>query len=455
MVTIYKYNSSEIRAVVDPDDNSQQERQIMSQDTVTINITVPVPIDFQIGDYATIFNAKYNINTLPEVRKVAKRDYEYRIILEGNVQDLGKTQYLFLDANNDFTEGKFFLNGTAQDFLKLIVFNLKRVYPSSDWKIGFVVDSGYKNLEFNGNNCLEVLSKLATEFETEWLIEGEKINLYKKQTVSGLVLKYGQNEGLYSITRLNQDNSNIITRVYAFGSNRNIGSNYRNGAQRLRMADSLYLDKFTEKYGVIEATQVFEDVYPRREGIVSSVTSPFIFGDADIDFDVNDYLLPGVTAKLTFNTGQLSGYTFTINTFNNSTKKFTINVNTEEQTIQVPSVDLLPAVGDKYVLTDILMPLEYVDAAEAELKNKAQEYLDQNSVPKLSYSIVCDPIWFKRNSATLNIGQTVGLQDESLGIDREIRVIGHSRNLRRPYLYSVELADNIKQTTIVKLINGI
>jgi hypothetical protein len=460
-VTIYT-KAGELRAVIEPDEQSAQSCGIMRDDTVTLNISVAAPIAFQIGDYATIFNNRYQLNQEVKFKKVSTKNYEYILVMEGYMYDLGKTAFLFLDAGNHFTEGQFTFRGRPIDFINVIIYNMNRIYPGQ-WQVGNVVDADYHTLTFNSQNCLEVLSNLAQTFLTEYLIIGQTIHLYQRQLDSGITLEYGPGKALFSISRDNQSTNgqgDVITRLYAYGSNRNIGSNYRFGAKFLRMADSLFIEKNTDLYGVFEKTIFFDgssqtpEIYPRRTGTVSAVTSPFIFTDASIDFDVNAQLMPGVTAKLTFNTGQLAGYSFTINAFNYGTKTFTINKNTDEQTIDVPSALLSPAIGDNYVLTDILMPLSYVDDAEAELLVNAQKYLAENSPAKVVFSVECNPFYFKANGVQLQLGYIYGLLAAELGVDRQIRATAFTRNIRNPILYTVELADKVTvQPLIVKLLN--
>jgi len=457
-ITLYDYSGA-VKAVVQPEQVSEQVCELMGVDVVNLAFTTPVPVSLTVGTFAMVFGKRYSLNTRPTVNKIADRNYEYSLTLESDTQQLGKVQYLFHDRNNFLAETEGSLTGDARAFMDLLILNLNRVYPGVDYKLGTVVESATKTLDFSGANCLEALGRLASEFETEWIIEGNKISLYRRQTNSGIVLGYGN--GLYKVTLSAQNNSNPITRVYGYGSDRNIGSNYRFGAKRLRMADKIYLEKNTELLsdgtynGVVEVTKIFEDIYPRREGSITAVTSPFIFIDSTIDFNLNDNKMPGVTSpKITFNSGNLAGYTFDITDYNHAAKRFTIAKNSEEQTVDVPSALLSPAIGDKYVLIDILMPNSYISNAEAELKQAVQKFLDESSVgiPEL-LSVVCDPINFKNTGKTFSIGQLVTVQEPSLNIDKTTRVIKFSRNLRQPSIYAMDLADSVKENVIVKIIN--
>jgi len=462
MLTIYSYNGT-TRAVIKPDTTSELVSEVMGVDVFNLQCSVPVPINFKYGDYIMLDSKKYRLNTPAKFTKNAKRNYEYSLTFDSDTQQLGKVLFLFLDSQNRFTEGEFSITGKAIDFLELLIKNLKRLYPNYGYVIGSVIDSETVTMDFSGNNCLEVLGMLAEKFETEWFIDIDKISLFKKEINSGIVLKYGKNEGLYEMTIEPQTNSNPITRIYGFGSSRNIGSNYRNGARRLRMKDSLYLEKNTGienglgNFDVIESIKVFEDIYPRRNGKITSVTSPFIFSDSSMDFNINDIdiKMPDTPAKITFNSGQLSGNTFTISNYNNLTKTFTINKNTDDQTIEIPSELLKAAVGDEYVLIDIIMPEQYIINAEAELKQRLQEFLDAKSgdIPPL-ISAICDPIYFKETGKKISLGQIITIQDEMIGINRQIRVIGFTRNYMYPSLYTLKLADSVKDKSLIKIINA-
>ena len=80
-----------------------------------------------------------------------------------------------------------------------------------------------------------------------------------------------------------------MTRLYAYGSGRNLPQNYRNGATKLRLGALTYVDKYIDQFGLWEDAVTFEDVYPRFVGEVTAVNTlvPNVFTDANIPFDVN------------------------------------------------------------------------------------------------------------------------------------------------------------------------
>lgn len=465
-VTIYKYNTRDVRAIILPDNTSAEAYSIMRVNNLVLSFDRPDFIGFQKGDYTNDFERPYKLNTAPTVNKISGYDYKYTLTMDPEVADLGKTQYLFLNSHNKYTEGRFDLREKPIGFLNLIVTNMLRKYGAdSGWKAGFCIDADYQTLSYNGNSCLEVITDLAGKFNTEWICEGKTISLYKKQTNSGIVLSYGSGNTLYSITSQPQDVQDTVksaNRIYAYGSDKNIGSNYRNGAQRLRLADDrLYVERIQNGEEVVEKTVVFDgtngrpEIYPHREGTVTSVGGNLEFTDIAIDFNINDYQIGGTTVVVTFNTGQLAGQDFDLHLFDNNSKTFTINTSTS-QTLVLPNDTLKPAVGDTYVVTGIMQPLVYVTKAEAELAAAALKELNDNYADKLAFPVVCNPLTFKRTGQVLKIGQLVGLQVPEMEINRQIRVISYTRNVRNQFLYQPVLADSITpEPLIVKLLKGI
>ena len=218
-----------------------------------------------------------------------------------------------------------------------------------------------------------------------------------------------------------------------------------------------YLEKNVALYGVIEQTEVFDDVYPHRTGKVTAVDAGniYTFIDSSIDFDVNNQLLPGLAAKVVFNTGQLAGYEFEVASFNNGTKKFTINKNKNENVLEVPSLLIRPAIGDEYVVIDIEMPQAYILAAENELQVKAQKLLDEFSTPNFSYLVDYDQAYLKRFNIVPKIGDIVWLEDIELQVNKPIRIVSVTRSLVNEFDVQVELADVLSKQTIQQLSSAI
>lgn len=449
-------NSQREISVVKVPAQGQIRKEVMGEDVAELNFVYGKKIDFQIGDYTYIFGNKYQLNQKPSVHKIAKSTYEYNLVMEGIKYDLAKVQYHFPDVQNSLNIPEWTLNANAERFIDLIVENANRV--QSGWKKGIVEETEVKNINFSSNNLLQALSMLADEFGLEYWIDDDKTIHFAKHTVDRKrTFKYGLNKGLKSFKRENLNDSNIVTKLFAYGSSKNLPSGYL--GKRLSLDEPL--QKNTKRFGVIEHTEIFEDIFPHRTGTVTAVTSsPFEFIDSGIDFNLKQtdskgnskYLIPGVSAKVTFNSGQLAGYTFEIAEagFDFAQKKVKIIKNKEEQNIDAPSELLRPAVGDMYVITDIIMPESYISKAKENLKEAAQKYLDENSVPQSQYLLESDPIYFNREMISLHLGEQIRIIDEDLHVDEKIRVVSIRQDLQNRHRVEFRVAKTISQNEIVR-----
>ncbi|MGV4490659.1 hypothetical protein, partial [Ornithobacterium rhinotracheale] len=272
---------------------------------------------------------------------------------------------------------------------------------------------------------------------------------------------YGKSKGIKSISRNPYTEASLVTRLYAQGGTKNLPANYRNGQKRLRMPVP-YLEKNTAFYGVVEHVQNFDEIYPKRVGVVTKIfdNEPRMFADETLDFDLNEhnqygskYLIAGTSAKVIFQTGDLAGYVLEVQKggFNSQTKAFTLLKNKEEKAFEIPSAQFKPRVGDKYILVDIMMPEAYVLEAERELQAAAQKYLDKNSKQRFVYGIVPDPLYLKKINFSLKLGNTIRFKDEDFGLDADIRVVSITRDINNPYLTAFEIAE---QPTITQLVRN-
>ncbi len=443
------YRGEALQGSVRIDEGTRLIRQLLGEDIIKSILKVPDIIDIQIGDYTIWEGIRYYINTLPNVKKNSTNSFEYDITFESEYYELCKTQFMDLDANSDF-----YLVGNVETFIDLIVTNMNREHAGWARSTCDQTNADYKLLSFSENNCMQVLQKLHEEFEGEFYFDGKNICFTDKTgSDSGLTFKYKQ--GLRNITRQTLSEKNIITRLYAFGSKRNLVSDYRDYSRRLKFVDGevSYLEKNVDKYGTIEHTEIFNDIYPHRTGIISAVDGEDItkFIDDEMDFNLNDYLLPGVTAKLHFNSGDLGGYEFEVSNYNNATKEFTIIAFTDEQGYDMPNDTLKPAIGDKYVLLDIEMPQTYIDTAETALQAKAQAYLDDNCIPRVTYLLVPDWRYFKANSISLSLGDSITIEDTDLSINSLVRIVELTRILINAYKYTLKLSDHLEPQLIQRL----
>ncbi|MDY3495974.1 phage tail protein [Riemerella anatipestifer] len=433
--------------------------KLFGEETLTLDFTLPHFVLFRIGDAVEVYGKTYYISQEPVVNKKSTKEYVYNLVFNGGKYRLAEVQYFFYDENNELNISEFSITATAQKMVELLVANANRT--QTGWSVGNIDSTETKTVDFSEYNCLAALTKISEEFGLEFWIDADKsIHLEERKKVSGYTLEYGKSKGLKGITRNPYTESSLVTRLYARGSSRNIPKNYRNGQKFLRMPVP-FLEKNTDKYGVIEHTQPFEDIYPKRVGTVTQVyaDNPLKFSDSTLDFDLNQYneygntiLQKGISAKIIFQTGDLAGYTLEVKEygFDSVTKTFTLLKNQDEKSFDIPSDTFRPQVGDKYIIIDIAMPKSYVDNAEQELQAAAQDYLDKNSKQRFIYAVEPDPIYLKKINFNLKLGHTVRFKDTDFSLDDDIRVISITRDINNPYDISFEIAEQATITQIVR-----
>ncbi|WP_410221940.1 hypothetical protein [Pedobacter sp.] len=428
-------------------------KRYMDASVVQMSFTLTDQFDFAIGDSVIVHGQRFYLNKIPLLIQQSSFKYDYTATFEARYYDLSKVIFCQYDENNELTEGSFSLMATANVFLDLIIKNANR--DQSGWEAGTVDNTKAKNLTFSANTkCLTALAQVAEAFELEYWEENQVLHLTKKGSPSGLTFSYGKGNGFYNIARSNENDAAITTVVYARGGTQNIPNNYRNYSSRLKMPASagVRLTANTELYGYNEEWLENNDIFPKRLGTVSAINGHLKFKDADIDFDVNQQLMPGVSAKITFQTGQLAGYELELTNYNHATKEFTLKVNADEKALEVPSAILHAVIGDQYVLHDIIMPASYISAAEQELYDWALAYLQKNSIPRVSVQPTADRLYFKKQAIALSLGDTANIVAPKLGINRELRILGYTQDINDRYNYiSLEFAE----TALPRAINRI
>ena len=454
---------------------AKQTWALNAEDTIAIMVVSPFPQSYGIGDVITVFGRDYRLNRLPKVSKTGMQEYQYDLEFEGIQYDLMRVTY---DVNINTTNNQLqdiqgdSLTGDLKRFMEVLISNANRVFPGK-WALGVCPETdGDNTLTFSeSDNCLSVLQTLCSEDKFGVEFEIGRVNgvyvINIKKTIGQtlpFVLEYGKGKGLYSISRENVSSSNIVTRLKVYGSTENITSKYR--ADRLCMFGkdkaSSYIEKAdaVAKYGIFEGRKNF-DIKPTFTGKVSSVVDGDVlsFIDTSFPFDINAknasgetlYLISGVSAKVHFNSGNLAGYEFEVHAYDHATHKFTLVKQTDDRGNVFPS-ETSPAFqisqNDTYKVLDIAYSRDIEEAAEKKLAEEGNKYYDQNSQPKVQYSVNVTKA-FIENKLALSDGITnvfapgdyLPIKDDEIGVDKSIRIKSFTRNVLDPYDYSLTISD--------------
>lgn len=235
----------------------------MSECFVSVSFKHNAPIDFKIGDYLIYRNERYELNYEPGKDKNSSLNsygegFVYDSVKFNALQDeLSRTEFLDVvlhDNELHYTAlPKFsFYVETIDDLLDRIQANLDEQIGKGKWKIfsrsieksrqrgctdeewklvygektpdDIVIDS--KSLTVDTQTCWDVLALVQSEFDINFIIRGRNIYVGTIGVVADHIFKYGLGEGLYEIEQNADSEQQVITRLRAYGSEKNLPSHY-------------------------------------------------------------------------------------------------------------------------------------------------------------------------------------------------------------------------------------
>lgn len=274
----------------------------MGERKVVVTIESAQPIDFQIGDYLWLKEQNFFLQTMP----VVNRNYQtlmlgYTLTFWWTGYELGLTK--FLDVVENEPDKVYYSNnnnvvftGTIKNLLDRIIANLNRTHPvtsifDDSWHyfIGETVDQTIiKDIVADDLYCLDVLQFSNSAFGLDFLITPTRRILVgftaSELNAAAPLFEYGKDKGLCDINRL-QNDQKVITRVYAYGSERNINPDYRRGVSGHEYHPRLILPEI----GAIEGTDLV-----CTGGYLADTAMESIYGIRE-DSYINENIYPTVT----------------------------------------------------------------------------------------------------------------------------------------------------------------
>lgn len=455
---------------------AEQSITLLGADTVAITVKSATPLTFYLGDQIDVYGKTYTLNQLPGIKKTGNRNFEYTLTFEGVQYELIDAQFLLPDDTvlDSFT-------GDLEDFLGILLGNLNRIYPGK-WALGvFPTNTEYKTLTYTEKNCLEVLQDLCEQYSTEFEItqaNGVRTLSIKTAGVNfPYTFRYGRTGGLYELTRQNINSKNVVTRLYVYGGNSNLGNKYRYSRLCLpgKAKNASYIENAAAiaAYGLKENTKVFNDIRPERYGEVTAAGSAYYaFKDATMNFDLNEkdsvgntkWLIDGVNAKVKFTTGNLAGYEFDVHRYDHAAKEIQVVPFTDENGMKFPSETSAAfqfGVGDKYFFTDINLPDAYKTEAENKLLAEGKDAIAEYSQPQVQYGLSIDENFIRQFAGELTVvnlfavGDYIPVEDEDIGVNKSVRITAFTRDLLREYKYNITLGDSVTKQTITRVIEDL
>ena len=412
-----------LKRKVSPDSSSRWTEEVGAEFVVTVNFTTWEFFVLSVGDYVEISGKRFSIKKEYRPKKTDTQKYTYNISFYGREHDMQDLLFCRLNQGEDDLESVFAYDGTPMEMLEKLVANMNRNTDGVTWRAGQAVTGDRKTINFNGLFCWDAAGEIAGAWETEWWLDGEYLNIGKCEHGERVTLGYMK--GLKTGLTQNENSNSVkwFTRLIPVGSAKNIDpSKYGHTHLQLPSRDK-YIDLNTQ-LGLKEHREeaAFQDIFPHRLGTVSSVRSEeqtnkdgkkytvYYVKDKDLPFNPDEYMIGEEVIHITFESGDLSGREFECN-WHNGTQEFEIINTYPDENTQIPGGNIIPNVGDTYILTNIRMPDEYYPIAEEQYKQAVDSFLTEYSKDISIYSGDTDYIHVDKNSVPLSLGQRVRLED--------------------------------------------
>lgn len=460
---------------------------LMKEDYIILPFSVAKPVQFKLGDYVDLSGvldeslggklAKiYEITDLQKpTYNTSTGGYDYNLQMNAYYWKW-KNKIFKYTPEHAGNEASWSLTAALDVQLGVFLRNLKALgytYRGTDFI--FSIDDTVENkavaMTYDNMNLLDALFSMAGEdkWNCDCWITDNVIHFGRNEFGDAVKIERGVEAS--SITR-SESQGTYATRIYAFGSTKNIPTNYRptdeqavvNGVVQKRLmlpTDTPYIDAYEgmSQEEAIEDVVVFDDVYPRRVGTLSDVHTRteevenedgtketityYRYKDAGLEFK-EDYILEGEELKIQFQSGKLNGMEFGV-IFNPKPKDESRGdqlweiVRNEDYGRPLPDDMMYPANGDEYILSGFDIQLvsdQYIPEAEQELKGKAQKYADKVKKDDGTYPTTLRSSWVKEDliSRTFEFGQRINLVDDTYFENGRIsRVLGWEMNLDIPW----------------------
>jgi hypothetical protein len=451
-------------------------KELMKENSITIQFNLNVMFDFVRGDYLEHESEKFILRKNYQPEEISSGEYRYELVFEGT--DMQFQDFIMFYTMQGLKEAEWTLTSSARDFMVIALENIRRYFNDDSFALGDVIDSDIQNISFDADSVFDALATIAETFECDWYLKGKTLSLVSKYEYGEPVV-LEREVAISEISRSNENDTEYCTRLYALGSGRNIPRNYRSAGSgeavdaivqkrlRLPISNGDYIDAIPnmKQSEILERVVRFDDIYPRRVGTITELESvdrtedennPFIvyfFRDSGLEFKP-DYILPGETLMISFESGWLQGRDFEL-AYDEKTEKFEIIVDTGIEGMNIPNDILKPRVGDEYVIYNFDISLvsdQYIQEAEEELLEKATKWLKGITEDNASYECPNVPGYCYQNGIDLDIGQRVQLVSPVfMDGNKTSRIYGYTKSMFNKYICTYLVGDTSKYSRLANI----
>lgn len=493
-----KRNNKVFFTLEDFGEGSKLSYQLMDHHYIILKFTTATPVYFEIGDSVEIPDFGYFELTSSYFPKHNDSDgYDYEMQMDAYYMSW-KNKICKYRPQHGANETFFNLTTTVGVHMNVILGNLKALgltYNGEDFSVDYTT---YNNkafdvqkrflIEYGSISILDALNAICSEdaLNCEWWIDGSIIYLGYcemegqatfEQDVNVLSMSYSESKSTY------------ITRLYAFGSDRNIPKGYFTGADADVTTDGVatdYLmlpnkevdsDGFYAKDGYLENVNVvkndkqaiegvvmFEDEYPKVECRVSRIKT------YDSTVDNNDgtkttqtfwqigstdsfaesfeasWIKSNLTLGIKFTSGALMGMEFDVSFKIIDKENFFEIVANDTYGRILPDSVMCPKEGDRFFLFNWdatkITDTDLIPTAQLSLFDRAKQYYQKTMISNSNFTCTMDGDKFY-NDGTYDyhpLGEQVKLINDMFAqVDadgkhyRNSRIIGMEIPLDIPY----------------------
>lgn len=228
---------------------------LMQEDYIELHFNLLEPVFFEIGCW-TMWNDKkyYIIEAQQPSYDERTGGYNYVLKFDAYYRAWQLKIYKYSpDTDNGVKEAEFSLTANLEYQVDTLVRCLNKEgfrYNKEDFKKDVSKETYFnevKTMTYSSVNFIEALNQIADEWDAEWWVEGNVINFGKCQD-AGEAIEFKLGENVVSMSG-SKSETDYATRVYAFGSDKNLPKNYGKGDAVFTMDDN---PQFKDIYGYLK-----------------------------------------------------------------------------------------------------------------------------------------------------------------------------------------------------------
>lgn len=246
------YNRAQVKAYTIPvGSGSTYTWKKQEEEYITVNFSSESVLALKKGFYTNIESlGRFEVVDLPTPTKASKDiGYDYELRLDRPWYKFKNRIIFFRRGSVNGMEAKWSLTDTLQAHAGILTDNLANIgytYAGKEYLVYIHDDVEKRNeaklIAYDSTTLLSALDKIAEAFDTEWWITENTIHFGRcEQGEQTITLEQGKE--LNGLSR-SEDSEEHGTRLYAFGSSRNLNQNYRR-----KLKNPFTIDGFHTLYG--------------------------------------------------------------------------------------------------------------------------------------------------------------------------------------------------------------